>query len=139
MLKQPKSAEELVYWTNRTIGKDGKGSIKAWVFREQCPKCKKAIMSKPTDSKGKVKIRAKEYVCPACKYTVEAEEYSDSLQACIEYICPKCGKKGEVMLPFKRKKVKIFNEEAGKEKTADALQFLCEHCKEKINVTRKMK
>ena len=37
-MKEPDSMEECIYFTNRNIGK---GKIKAWVFKEKCPKCKK--------------------------------------------------------------------------------------------------
>lgn len=137
MLKEPKSMDEVVYFTNRMLG--AKGAVKAWVFKEICPKCKNAAMGKPKDEKGKVKIRAKEYVCQSCKYSIEQKEYEDTLTANIVYTCPECSFKGEIQIPFKRKKVKIFDEEEQKEKTADALQFECEKCKEKINITKKMK
>lgn len=133
-LKMPESMDECVYFTRRI-----KPQIVAWVFREQCPKCKKALMGKPTDASGKIKIRAKEYVCPACKYTMEKGEYEDTLTANIQYTCPKCNTTGELQIPFKRKKVKIFDAEEGKEVTADALAFNCKKCNEKIAVTKKMK
>ena len=87
-LRQPKSMDECVYFTRRDVGK--KGKMTAWVFREKCIKCKKELMGKPRDEKtGKPKIRAKEYECPACHYSVEKEEYEDSLQCCVEYTCSK--------------------------------------------------
>ncbi len=49
--------EDCIYFTNRTIDS---GKIKAWVLKELCPECKKALMSKPKDEKtGRPKIRAK--------------------------------------------------------------------------------
>lgn len=133
-LKQPTSVDECVYFTRRS-----KPQVVAWVFRESCPKCKKALMGKPRGADGKVKIRAKEYVCPACGNTAEKQAYEDTLTANITYTCPKCAHAGEIQIPFKRKKVKLFDEEEGKEVTADALQFQCAKCKEKLNVTKKMK
>lgn len=135
-LKQPASVEELVYFTRRAAGK---GKIVAWVFKEDCPKCKGAKMGKPKGPDGKVKIRAKEYVCPKCNYTAEKQAYEDTLTVSIEYVCPHCGNSGEIQVPFKRKKVKVFDEEEGKEKMADSIQFECQKCKKKINVTKKMK
>lgn len=126
--------EECVYFTRRV-----KPQVVAWVFREQCPKCKKALMGKPRDASGKVKIRAKEYVCPECRYTVEKQTYEDTLTANIQYTCPKCSHSGELQIPFKRKKIRIFDEEEGKETTVDTLQFQCQKCGEKINITKKMK
>lgn len=127
-LTEPTDMEELVYFTNRFL--DDKGQIMCWVERKECPKCHKALMGKPIDEKtGKPKTRAKEYVCPECGHTVEKKEYEESLTACAKYTCPHCGKEGEGQIPFKRKKVK----------GADALVFVCEHCGEKIYVTKKMK
>jgi predicted RNA-binding Zn-ribbon protein involved in translation (DUF1610 family) len=133
-LKQPQSMDECIYFTRRS-----KPQAVAWVFRESCPKCKKALMGKPRDSTGKVKIRAKEYVCPACGYIVAKQEYEDTLTANIQYTCPKCNNAGELQMPFKRKKVKLFDEEEGKEIAADALVFNCAKCNERIAVTKKMK
>lgn len=133
-LKMPESMDECVYFTRRI-----KPNVVTWVFREQCPKCKKGIMGKPRGPDGAVKIRAKEYVCPECNYTVEKQAYEDTLTANIQYTCPKCSFSGEHQMPFKRKKVKIFDEEEGKEVSADALVFNCKKCNEKIAVTKKMK
>lgn len=136
-LVQPKSMDECVYFTNRNTDK---GKLKCWVPKEICPKCKKGMMGKPKDLKtGKPKIRAKEYECPECKYNVAMQTYEDTLTANIIYTCPKCSNIGEIQIPFKRKKVKMFDEELQKDITADALQFQCQKCNEKINVTKKMK
>ena len=130
--------KELVYFTQRILLPDGKAKV--WVFKEKCPKCGKAFMSKPIDPKtGKPKIRAKEYVCPECGYTVEKEEYEDSLTANIEYICPNCKKKGAKQVPFKRKKITVVNPDSGKKARVDAIVFECEFCGHKINITKKMK
>jgi hypothetical protein len=126
-LKQPESMEELVYFTNRSLG--DKGSARVWVFKEDCPKCKKAQMGKPRDDKGKVKTRAKEYVCPSCSYTVEKQEFEDSLTANSEYTCPSCGNEGEIQVPFKRKSIE----------GVQALRFQCQKCKANIDITKKMK
>ena len=136
-LRQPKSMDECIYFTNRNDPKNGK--VRAWVFKENCPKCKEGLMAKPRDEKtGKPKIRATEYVCPKCNHTVEKKEYEATLTACIDYTCT-CGNSGEVEMPFKRKKIKFFDDEDQKEKAADALQFVCSKCDKKINVTKKMK
>ncbi|MBU0666047.1 MAG: hypothetical protein ABIC91_00850 [Nanoarchaeota archaeon] len=125
-LKQPESMEELVYFTRRAVDN---GKIVAWVFREECPKCKKALMSKPKDKKtGRAKIRALEYVCPECGYTVEKEEYEDTLTCNIEYVCPKCKFSGETQAPYKRKSFQGVK----------AIIFECESCGEKIPITKKM-
>ncbi len=118
--------DELVYFTNRAT--DG-GKIKAWVFKEQCPKCKKAMMGKPTDKKGKVLIRAKEYKCPNCGHTVEKKAYEDTLTVNVEYICPHCKHSGEIQIPYKRKKVQ----------GVDSLRFNCQKCSKPIDITKKMK
>lgn len=132
--RQPESMDEIVYFTRRN-----QPQTVAWVFREKCPKCRKALMGKPRDNSGKVKIRAKEYQCPECGYTVEKQAYEDSLTANITYTCPKCNASGEIQVQFKRKKVKILDEEEGKEKMGDALQFACQKCGHKISITKKMK
>jgi ssDNA-binding Zn-finger/Zn-ribbon topoisomerase 1 len=125
-LKIPDSMEELVYWTSRNIGK---GNAKAWVEREECPECHKALMGKPRGKDGKVKIRATNYECPECGHSVEKKAYEDTLTASIIYTCPKCLSKGDIQIPYKRKKVQ----------GVDALVFNCKGCSEKILVTKKMK
>ena len=64
-VKLPNSTEEVVYWTTRKIGK---GQIKAWAYRGDCPECGKAKMGKPLGDKGNVKIRATYYECPKCRH-----------------------------------------------------------------------
>jgi len=124
-LRQPESTNECVYFTRRAVDK---GFVMCWVFKEKCPKCGKAMMGKPVE-KGKVKIRAKEYICPECKYTVEKTAYEDTLTANIAYTCPHCSNKGETTIPFKRKSFEGVK----------ALVFLCDKCKQKIPITKKMK
>jgi len=137
-MRFPESMEECIYFTKRQIGEKGKAT--AWVFREKCPKCKKALMGKPRDEKtGKVKIRSKEYVCPECGYTMEKGAYEDTLTANIQYTCPYCGHKGEHQMSFKRKKIQVFDEETQKKKTVDALKFKCKKCGKDILITKKMK
>ena len=97
-LRQPESMDECVYFTRRSL-EGGKGSVMMWVFRQTCPKCKKAVMSKPRGSNGKVKTRAKEYVCPSCGNVVELQAYEDSLTANAEYKCPSCRSGGEAQIP----------------------------------------
>ncbi|MGV8169151.1 MAG: hypothetical protein ACP5N3_03790 [Candidatus Nanoarchaeia archaeon] len=126
-LKEPESMDELVYFTRRTT-EDGK--VRAWVFREKCPKCKKGMMGKPHDEKtGKVKIREKEYICPECKHTVPAQEYEDTLTTNIEYTCGGCSKSGQTTAPYKRKTYM----------GAKAILFECQFCHKKIPITKKMK
>ncbi|MBI4141866.1 hypothetical protein HY484_03005 [Candidatus Woesearchaeota archaeon] len=124
-LKEPQSMDECIYFTKRTIGY---GKVKAWVFKEQCQKCKKSILGKPVE-KGKVKIRAKEYVCPECKYTVEKKQYEESLTCNVQYVCPACSYSGETQVPFKRKNIQ----------GVPTIQVECEKCHVKINITKKMK
>ena len=119
--------DECIYFTRRKVGE---GQAVAWVFKGNCPECKKGVMGKPRDEKtGAAKIRAKEYVCPECKYTVEKKEYEETLTANIEYTCPECKHEGEIEIPYKRKKFKGM----------DALVFECGKCSAKIPVTKKMK
>ena len=126
--KKPESDEDmdkLLYFTKR---KTDIGSVFAYVYRQKCPKCGKALMGKPREG-GKVKIRAKEYVCPSCGNSAEKKEYEESLKANIDYVCQKCKHHGEIQIPYKRKKIK----------GVDALKFACEKCGNEILVTKKMK
>lgn len=136
-LKEPTSMEECVYFTNRI---NEKGKIRAWALKELCPKCKESLMGKPKDPKtGKVKIRADNYECPKCKYSVLIEEYEDTLTCNIKYTCSHCSNEGEVQVPFKRKKVKILDEESMRKKTADVIEFQCQKCNQNVYITKKMK
>lgn len=128
MVTEPESMEALIYFTNRTLGDNGK--IKCWVYRQDCPACGKAKMGKPLDEKtGKPKIRAKEYVCPECNNTVEKAEHEATLTTEAKYVCPECGKEGEATTQFKRKKID----------GVDTLRFNCQHCGANLDVTKKMK
>jgi hypothetical protein len=125
-LKKPQSMDECVYYTQRSLGE---GEVMCWVFKQDCPKCKKAVMGKPRDSKGKVKTRADTYECPSCHYSVDKQAFEDSLLACVEYACPKCKNKAEKQIPFKRKNVN----------GVQTLRFGCDKCGADIDVTKKMK
>ncbi|MCP3685905.1 MAG: hypothetical protein GY861_24930 [bacterium] len=125
-MKKPESMDECIYFTQRDI--DG-GEAMVWVFKQECPKCKKAIMGKPIGDNGKVKVRAKEYVCPECGYTVEKQEYEEGLTACAEYTCPKCKNQGELQVPFKRKNIDGVL----------TLRLQCEKCECNLDITKKMK
>src|SRR3989344_4090690 len=137
-LQEPKSMDECVYFTNRIIG--DKGKIRCWVLREKCSKCRKCLMGKPKNPKtGRAQIRAKEYKCLECGYTVAEQAYEDSLTASIQYICQYCANKGELQVPFKRKKVKVLDEENMKGKLIESLRFQCQKCNKNLDVTKKMK
>ncbi len=125
-LKEPTNMNEILYFTRRTI--DEKGKIMAWVFKKECPECKKGIMEKPTE-KGKTKIRAKEYICSECSHKETSDELEDSVKLNIKYTCPKCGYEGETQIPYKRKSYM----------GTKAFVFMCENCNEKIPITKKMK
>lgn len=136
MVREPTSINQCIYFTNRTIGNE---KIKAWVYRQKCPKCSKSLMSKPRDSKGKIKIRAKEFVCESCHYTISEDEYEKTLNAEIKYECPHCSNKGEIVIPFIRKKVMVLDKETGKKKSIEALRFQCSKCNKNIDISKKMK
>lgn len=136
-LKEPNSVDECIYFTNRSLGK---GKIKAWVFKEICVKCGKSLMGKPKDKKtGKAKIRASEYVCESCGHSVPKEQYEDSLNVNVKYVCPKCDDSGESSIPFKRRKLQRINEDTGEKETIEGVRFECDKCGEKIDITKKMK
>ena len=135
-LEEPKSTDDCVYFTNRA---DENGKVKAWVLKENCPECKKGLMGKPRDEKtGKAKIRASEYECPECKYTVEKNEYEDTLTINIKYTC-KCEHSDELSLPFQRKRVQRINEETGKKQAIETIRFECSKCGQQMDITKKMK
>ena len=137
MLQEPKSTDEYVYFTNRSINE--KGKVKAWVFRKICPQCKESVMGKPKDESGKVKIRATEFICYKCGYKENEEEYEKDLICNIIYTCPYCSYEGEIQVPFKRKKVRILNEETMKKTNVEVIRFQCQNCKKDIDITKKMK
>ena len=134
-MREPESVEECVYFSNRVLGNNG--FIKAWVFKNNCPKCQKGLMGKPIE-KGKIKVRSKEDTCPVCNYTIPEEEYESSLVICIKYKCD-CGNLGELELPFQRKKVKRFNEETQKTQRVEAIKFNCQKCNKEHLITKKLK
>lgn len=124
-LQVPKSMNECIYFTNRSIGD---GEVMAWVYRKDCPKCKKAKMGKPV-VKGKVKTRADEYQCPACGYTEKKQEHEESLELQAKYTCPYCKKPGESVGQYKRKNYQ----------GVQSYVVTCQHCKEIIPLTKKLK
>lgn len=124
----PDSMDDLVYFSRRSLT-EKKGKVIAWARKQQCPKCKKALMGKPADPKtGKIMIRAKEYVCPSCGNAEEKKEHEAKIKAEIVYECPFCANKGETTAPFARKTW------YGKK----AIVFPCGKCGEKLGVTKKM-
>ena len=132
-LREPTNVSDCLYFTKRVIGK---GGVKAWVFKGTCSKCSGKMQAvKPESALAK----PKEYACEACGNKITTKDYEGSLPANIQYTCPKCGNSSELQVPYVRKKVKIFDEEDRKEKQAEAIQFECGKCGEKINVTKKMK
>lgn len=125
--KEPSSMEELIYFTNRNIGK---GNAKAWAYKIECPNCKKELMSKPIDPKTKkYKIRASYYECPACHHQMDKKDVDPQLEVEVIYTCPSCANHSCVKLPYKRKKFE----------GVDAFVFACDKCGETIGITKKMK
>ena len=120
-LTMPESMDECLYFTNR------EGLI-AWVYRKECPQCKKARMGKPV-VKGKVKTRADKYVCPGCGYEEQKQEHEESCEVQAQYTCPECGKEGEGTTPYKRKAFK----------GVQAYVIECQHCNAMIPITKKLK
>ncbi|MDP3989871.1 MAG: hypothetical protein Q8Q01_01550 [archaeon] len=124
-LKVPTSMDECLYFSNRSIDD---GNVLAWVYRKECPKCKKDKMGKPIE-KGKVKTRAIKYVCHSCGYEEEKKEHEESLTLEAKYTCPYCGKDGEGTTTYQRKSFK----------GAQAYLVDCEHCHQTIPITKKLK
>ena len=128
MLKEPESMDKCIYFTRRAL--DPKGSIRAWVYRKECPECHKAEMGKPIDPKtGKVKSRSDIYVCPECSYEEAKKEHEESLTVEAIYVCPHCDKEGEGSTQFKRKTFE----------GVPSYLLECQHCGGKIAITKKMK
>ena len=125
-LKKPDSVEECVYFTNRAIGS---GRAMAWVFRKECPKCKKGIMGKPQKKNGKFDKKADHYVCYACGYSEKNEQVENSLVINIDYKCPYCGNEGETTSKYERKTFE----------GVPSYVFECQKCHKKIGLTKKMK
>lgn len=121
----PESMDELVYFTQRSLGK---GEATVWVYKGKCPKCG-VFMGKPKDRKGKVLVRAKEYACPQCGHAEEKAAYEGRLTASCLYACPQCGSKGETSALFRRSKIDGI----------DTLRFQCQKCNASIDITRKLK
>jgi hypothetical protein len=123
----PSSMKECLYFTNRDDAETGKAV--AWVYRVDCPKCKKAKMGKPVDpKKGTAKIRSTEYVCPSCGFTESKEEHEPRCAVQIEYTCT-CGHSGKAATEYKRKS---WN-------GVPSYVFTCDGCGKKIGITKKMK
>jgi DNA-directed RNA polymerase subunit M/transcription elongation factor TFIIS len=126
-MRFPNSTEECIYFTRRA---DDKMKIIAWVFKKQCPKCKKGLMEKPRDPKtGKAKIRSTEYVCNNCGYSEEKKAHEESLTVNVQYKCPHCGNEGETTTAYKRKAFEGI----------PSFVFECQKCHKKIAITKKMK
>jgi ssDNA-binding Zn-finger/Zn-ribbon topoisomerase 1 len=125
-LKKPDSMEECLYFTNRSIGE---GSAIAWVYRKECPKCKKGRLGKPIKKNGKADKKADYYECPLCKYQEKNEVVESGLVVEIEYKCPFCGNEGQTTTDYKRKAFE----------GVPAFVFECEKCHKKIGVTKKLK
>ena len=125
-LKKPSSVQECVYFTNRIIGS---GKAMAWVFRKECPKCKKDIMGKPQKKSGKFDKKADHYVCYSCGYKESNEQVENSLVLNVEYKCPYCGREGEATSEYKRKTFE----------GVPSYVFECQKCRRKIGITKKLK
>lgn len=121
----PNSMDECVYFTRRD---DEIAKIVAWAKKVPCLKCKKGMMGKPVE-KGKVKIRATEYVCPECGHTEEKKEHEKQLTVEVIYTCKACGHSGDATTEYKRK---AWN-------GVPSFVFVCDGCKAKIGITKKMK
>ncbi|MEK6983090.1 MAG: hypothetical protein AABX33_00825 [Nanoarchaeota archaeon] len=125
-LKRPSSMDECVYFTNRSIGS---GKAVAWVFRKECPKCKKDFMNKPRKKSGAIDKKAEHYVCESCSYQESNEQIENSLVLNVEYRCPYCSDEGETTSEFKRKTFE----------GVPSFVFECQKCHKLIGLTKKMK
>lgn len=117
----PESLADCLYFTNR-------GYVIAWVYRQACPKCKEGRLGKPI-VKGKVQSKAKEYVCHSCGYREDEATHEAGVKLEASYTCPQCNKKGESTGEYKRKKFKGI----------PSYIVVCQHCGEKMPLTKKLK
>lgn len=127
ILKEPTSIGECLFFSNRTLGETGKAT--AWVYRPECPSCKKARIGKPIKKNGKPDKKAEYFECPECKHQISNEEAETIFKVEIKYTCPHCGNVGEATTEYKRESFKGVK----------AFVFSCEKCGEKIGITKKMK
>ena len=125
-LKKPENVEECIYFTNRVIGS---GRATAWVFRKQCPKCKKDAMKKPSTKSGKPDKKSPVYVCKSCRYEEKNEDVEKDLVVNIEYKCPHCGNESETISKYERKTFE----------GVPSYVFECRKCGRKIGITKKLK
>ena len=119
-IREPESVQECLYFSRREFA-PGVGHSVAWVFRKECPKCKKGLMGRP-------KKTAKEYVCKACGYAEDKKAHEEDVTLSIKYSCPFCAHKGFAQIPYKRKTL------YGK----PAFVFVCEGCSEKVGLYKRM-
>ena len=125
-LKKPSSMEECIYFTNRTMG-DGRAM--AWVFKKECPKCKKGIKGKPQKKNGKIDKKADHFVCYSCGYIESNEQVENSLVINVDYKCPHCSFEGDTTTEYKRKSFE----------GVPSFVFECQKCRKKIGLAKKMK
>lgn len=125
-LKKPENVGDCLYFTNRIIDS---GRAMAWVFRKECPKCKKGIMGKPKKKNGALDKKAENYVCYSCNYLETNEQVENSLRINIDYKCPHCENEGETTSEYKRKSFE----------GVQSYVFECEKCHKKIGLTKKLK
>lgn len=118
--------EECLYFTNRPIGN---GYAIAWVYRKECPNCKKPTIGKPLKKNGKADKKASYYECKMCKYQEPNEEVEKELKLEVQYKCPYCSYEGETTTEYERK---IFE-------GIPSYVFGCDKCNKKIGLTKKMK
>lgn len=107
----------------------GEGYAVAWVYRKECPKCKKHTIGKPIKKNGKADKKAPYYECRICKYQESNEQVENSLKLEIEYKCPYCGNEGEATTEYTRK---IFE-------GIPSYVFECGKCGKNIGITKKLK
>jgi predicted RNA-binding Zn-ribbon protein involved in translation (DUF1610 family) len=127
MLKEPSSMEECLYFSNRTLGENGKAM--AWVYRAECPSCKKGRIGKPIKKNGKPDKKADHFECPECKHQISNEEAENIFKVEVKYTCPHCGNVGEATTEYKRRSFQ----------GVQAFVFACGKCGEKIGITKKLK
>ena len=156
-LKKPSSVQECVYFTNRIMGS---GSAVAWVFKKQCPKCKKGIMGKPQKSAKIKDFRDAKNQTVVSEFARAHSHSTDFLakpgkidKKSDHYVCYSCGYQEsneqaenslvlnvEYKCPYCGHEGETTSEY--KRKTFEGVPsyvFECEKCHKKIGITKKLK
>lgn len=123
MEPKPTNLSEVDFFTRQIMYPNGFAFF--WVFKPMCPACNKARLTK-------LKKRDKVYTCTnkECGKVFSRKEYDALLNFNLEYVCPKCNKKGELFGHWVK---------PAKGSAKVIQKFVCEHCNAKLKIVRMRK